>query len=369
MYNLGKHPYFEKWVDPTSGIESFILKERVAPVQQSFYFVNSSVSPDEKWLWFYTAFPPARYKTLGVVSLDPLNPIIHIFPHAVVDGALPMITPDSKGAYFGINASASIWRIDLDGNTEEVCRLSDKYINHRRVNLLATHLTLSADGKYLLLDGQIGNIWFVGLGDLKTGKVKILHEFGRCHNHAQFSPVDHKLFMIPQDWWRDANTGHYMILDQRIWLMDTDCTRFEPLLHEWFGHGSAATHEWWSKDGMVCWIDYEKGAFECDVVKRQPVNVWPGPLCHGHCDSTRRYWCADQNPYNWDKKPCEVRFYDRETKKEVHIVTALPKPPVPRDWYHLDPHPQFSPKDTWVVYTTTVQGSVDVALVPVQNIV
>ena len=43
MHDLRQHPYFKRWTDPGSGIESFILKKRVAPVQQSFYFANSSV--------------------------------------------------------------------------------------------------------------------------------------------------------------------------------------------------------------------------------------------------------------------------------------------------------------------------------------
>ena len=76
MPDLNQHPHFERWMDPESGIESFILKERVAPVQQSFYFTNSSISADEQWLWFYTAFPPNRQRMLGVVSLDPGNPVI-----------------------------------------------------------------------------------------------------------------------------------------------------------------------------------------------------------------------------------------------------------------------------------------------------
>ena len=188
-------------------------------------------------------------------------------------------------------------------------------------------------------------------------------------DHNATTPVDPEVFMIPQDWWRDPVTGHYMPIDHRIWLMDRSCTRFEPLLPEWFGHGSAASHEWWSKDGLVCWIDYEKGAFECSVDKREPVNVWPGPLCHGHCDSTRRYWCADESPYKWEQTPCQVRFYDRRIEKHVNIASALPKPPVPREWYHLDPHPQFSPGDAWVVYTTTVRGQVDIALSPVAEAV
>jgi hypothetical protein len=46
----------------------------------------------------------------------------------------------------------------------------------------------------------------------------------------------------------------------------------------------------------------------------------------------------------------------------------MPQPPMPRRSYHLDPHPQFSPGDSWVVYTTTVRGIIDVALAPVDGV-
>jgi hypothetical protein len=45
----------------------------------------------------------------------------------------------------------------------------------------------------------------------------------------------------------------------------------------------------------------------------------------------------------------------------------LDPPYCPRDLYHLDPHPRFSPRDRWVVYTSTVRGQVDVALSPVRR--
>ena len=46
----------------------------------------------------------------------------------------------------------------------------------------------------------------------------------------------------------------------------------------------------------------------------------------------------------------------------------LDPPYCPRDLYHLDPHPHFSPRDSWVVYTSMVRGSVDVALAPVEGL-
>lgn len=366
--NLDRHPFFQRWADPQTGVVSYILDRRVAPIQQSFYFTNPSLSPDEKWLWFYTIFPPGDRNTLGVVSLDPDNPLIRHFPQAQFTEASPLVDDDGSILFAMRN---HVYRLTLDGETQVVCTLDPDYIKRRPLARLATHLTRSADGKYLLLDGELANFWFVALGDLATGEVKVLHEFGRCYDHGQFSPVDPKLFSLAEDWWIDNTSGQYFIYEQRTWLMDTEQTRFEPLLVDgWYGHGSAPSHEWWSQDGWMCWTDYQKGVYECDITRRpwEAVLVWPGPLCHSHCDATRRYYCADESPYKWEKQPCRIIFYDRARGKELDIVSAMPKPPMGRNPYHLDPHPQVSPRGTYVVYTTVVRGTADVALAPVAGV-
>ncbi|HLL88475.1 MAG TPA: hypothetical protein VK324_04170, partial [Tepidisphaeraceae bacterium] len=61
---------------------------------------------------------------------------------------------------------------------------------------------------------------------------------------------------------------------------------------------------------------------------------------------------------------CEVLFYDRTTRRETRIVSAMAKPPMPRQPYHLDPHPQFTPDGNYIAYTTFDRGAVDVALAP-----
>lgn len=369
MHDLSRHPYFKPWTDPQSGIVSYVLTERVAPVQQSFYFTNPSVSPDENWLWFYAAFPPNCGRMLGCVSLDPGKPEIKLFPQAGFTSASPMTGPEPDAAYFCMDNS--VFRIRLDGSTETVCSVSEDYLGKRHFARIATHLTRSADGKYLLLDGDLGNFWWVGIGDVATGEVKVLKEFGQHHNHAAFSPTDPKLFVIPEDWWNDKISGRHFAYDHRLWLMDIDQTRYEVVRPEKWdsGHTAHASHEWWSRDGRICWNDYALGTYECDPYTLEATHVWKRALCHAHCSADRRLWCADQSPYQWNKKPVELLFYDRESDRESHIVTAMPAPPIPRGSYHLDPHPQFSPRDSWIVYTTTVLGKVDVAVTPVAPLV
>jgi hypothetical protein len=379
MFDLAKHPFFERWEDPVSGVVSYVLKERVAPIQQAFYFTNPSVSADERWLWFYAAYPPNQQKTLACVSLDPDHPVIRHFPQAGFTSVSPLVAPQGDAVYFAMGNS--VYKLMVDGRVTVVCTLPREYVRYRHFSRLATHLSLSADGRYLLLDGDLGNFWWVGLGDLETGSVKVLKEFCSHHDHAQFSPTDPELFMIPEDHWNDKVSGQRFHLNHRIWLMDVSQRRYEPVSpKDWYDHNSNVTHEWWSKDGQVCWVDYKKGTFECDPYSLKTEHVWKREICHAHCSSDRQYWCADENPYKWATQPVEVAFFDRRTGREKAIVSAMPQPPVSkelyrfeppycsRDLYHLDPHPQFSPKDSWVVYTSMVRGAVDVALAPVAGL-
>ncbi len=365
MDNLSYHPYFTEWTEPSSGIKSFVLTKMLAPIQQSFYFTNSSLSADEKYLWFYATYPPSPVttRTLGVVGMDPDNPFIQIFPETAFWDASPLVTPEGDSVYFFQGKGVSKFCM-AERKVEKVCELDDKYIAGRHLFRGATHLTLSADGKQLLIDGQVGNKWFVSVGNLETGKIEIVNEFSRMYNHAQFSPVNPKLFSMAQDWWSDPITGQTGSIDHRIWVMDTDRTMCYPITpKEWSGHGYSPSHEWWSKDGKLCWTDYNLGAFQFDVETEEKIHIWKHPLCHTHCDSTRRYWCADQTPYRWEKEPCMVLFYDHETEKET-LIASLPQPEWPRKIYHTDPHPQFSPSDRYVVYSTTVAEGVSIALCP-----
>lgn len=370
MEKLSLHPYFTEWTDPSSGIKSFVLTKKASPLQQSFYFTNSSLSADEKYLWFYATYPPAPVTTrvLGVVGMNPDAPFIEVFPETAFWDASPLVSPEGDSVYFFQGKGVS--KFTLGGKVEKVCEIDDEYICGRYLFRGSTHLTLSADGKKLLIDGQVGNRWFVSAGDLETGKVEIINEFSRMYNHAQFSPTDPKLFSMAQDWWFDPITGQKGNIDQRIWIMDTDRTKCYPIApKDWVGHGSSnPSHEWWSKDGHLCWTDYKAGAFRFDIETEEKQHIWKRALCHTHCDSTGRYWCADASPYRWDSVPCKVLFYDFETKEETEISSGLPQPAWSRKAYHIDPHPQFSPSDNYVVYTTTVSEGVTIALCPTSQL-
>jgi hypothetical protein len=67
-------------------------------------------------------------------------------------------------------------------------------------------------------------------------------------------------------------------------------------------------------------------------------------------------------------RPCELLVFDRQTGNTKRIASAMPHPPYDRSSWHIDPHRRFTPKNTYVNYTTTVRGMVDVALTPVRSL-
>lgn len=369
--DLGRHPHFTAWQDPQSGVVSYRLTEEVAPLQKSFYFVNPCIADGGEWLWLETAYPPARYRTLSALSLDPDCPEVRRFPQASVSAESPLLHNQGRQVWLVLgDREPAVWNLDLDGHLEPVGELPQSYIDGRQVQRISTHLTCSADGKHLLLDGRVGASWFTAVLEIASGNVTVLKEFGRHYNHGQFHPTHPGLFSLAQDWWHERDSGRWHDYDLRIWLLDLDGTRFEPLgavgIDE---YGAKICHEWWSGDGQMCWVEYNKGAFECELDTRACTHVWKRPLCHAHCTANRRFWVADQSPYQWPETPCQVLFFDREQKQEIEIVSAMQPPPMPRGWYHLDPHPRFVRNDTLIAYTTMVEGKVTLALTPVAQLV
>ena len=353
MFDLSKHPYFTAYTDKKSGITSYLLTKKVALLQRHFYFAQPSITHDGKYLWFMCFNPPARYITLGVVSLDPENPFIRYFPYASPSGGNPCVTPESDGVYFG--SFDSVYKLDVEGNLKKLITVGPEITHQRPIERLFTHASVSADGKYIAMDMQIAGRIYMSIGNLESGEIKLLNKFGRQYNHAMFSPADPELILLDQDWWRDRDNGEYFPIDNRMWLINTSATRFEPLVPGMF-YGRDDTemaHDYFSGDGYVCWSDYLYGAYECDLETRKPLLVWKRPIIHSHCSKHREYFVGDITPYEWKTKGCDVIFYDRKTEKEINIFTNLPFPENQGRYYHLDPHPQFCAEDTLIVCEST----------------
>ncbi|MCC5789097.1 MAG: hypothetical protein JJT75_05650 [Opitutales bacterium] len=366
---LADHPLFTPWEDPHTGVRSFVLRPVTGERQKAWYFTRPSVDADNAFLWF-SIFRPHQVSVYpAAVPLQGDLEKVRLFPHWGQRGVFD--PEDPRVVYFPVEDR--ILRQPVDGPAEEVFRLPKEILGSRHLFRLVTNPTLTADGKYFILDSRIGARWLISLVERETGAFHPLKWFGHEHHHAIASWHDPELFLINQGHWTDPMSGQKEQMDMRIWLMKTTLDRYEPLDSRlWFGRTATACHEWWTGSGKVQYCDYNEGVFEHDPETGKRELLWSGEAIHGMCDPTNHYLVRDQGCYKWNEKtPCRVGFLNRKTGRAVNIVEAMPPQPIPwRDFRscHIDPHPHFSTDGSLVIYTTTALGEPSVAVCPLDEL-
>ncbi len=367
---------FSRWRDPRSGVESFLLDRRIAPLQQSFYYTNPSFSADGRYLWLYCAFPPSgsgnQGRQLAVVDFE--EQTLRHFPDTQFLDASPAVDPENGHIYWCIGSR--LWRrgpgtASTDA-PQPINRLPAELVRNRRPWRVATHLTFSADRRAFAFDAEIGRQWFVGHLPLDGSPPVLWQEFDRCYNHAQFSPTDRDLILVNQDSWIDPVTGECPNYENRMWLLRRG-ERARPIFPDAAAAGAAKHgHEWWAASGLhVCYIHYGRGAMRIDPFDpaAQPETLWASDtVSHAHTGLTEDYVVADCIP-GPSVAPGRVIFHNRRTGKTVEIVSDMPYVSESLRGYHVHPHPQFALGDRYICYTTLVRGQVDLALVPVKQLI
>lgn len=369
---LEQSPLLTRWKDPISGVESMILSGRVAPIQQSFYFTHTSFSDNGRYLWFYCAFPPggdAYYgRQLGVVDFE--EQTVRHFQETQFMDASPFVDGGTGEAYW--TTGLEIWKRGprAGDQAERVGAFPAELANNRRPLRLATHLSLSADKKTFAIDALIGADCFVG--DIPrdgSGSFRLWGKYDCCYNHAQFSPTDPDLMLLAQDGWFDPATGERGKMKDRMWLLKRG-EEIRPACPNDPVGSDLRGHEWWEADGVHVWyIHYRKGTEKVNILTGEQTNIWPGGHTHSHCNRDGKYVVGDVNPQHIRMDMWRIAFFNTLTGKEINIVSDLPSLPYPRGRYHVHPHPRFCLDDQYICYTTNVLGSVDVALVPVAELI
>ncbi len=407
--DLLESPLFTAWTDPQSGVVSYILtpadgsasQSRVAPLQQSFYYVNPSLSADGRYYWFYCAFPPANSastgRCLGVV--DFLLGSIHWFPETAFSEASPMLDPVSGDVYWA-NGSG-IWTRSADplDRPRFINAFSYEITRGQKVNHYATHLTLSADRRFLNVDSRIGTgDYVIGRAPLDGSDIEIWQRATRLYNHGQFNPRDPDIILLAQENGWDSTNGAAIGKDNRLWTIrrggelqavyprpipagpNYSAISYNPHLEVPIVkvctdprqmHG----HEWWSADGGSIWyIHYKRGVERvalsaAGTEEAAPELMWPHiTVSHAHTDSTCRYIVLDALPPD-EPDTHHISFVNLDTSRSVDIVSHLPCPPRSLRRYHIHAHPQFCGNDRLICYTTTVLGGVDVAFTRVSDLI
>jgi hypothetical protein len=363
-----KSTLFTPWTDPDSGVTSYILSKKVALVQEAFYFVNDSMSRDGRYLWFYCAYPPsgtaAQGRTLGVLDFETGD--VRHFPETQFNHASPYVDADSGWVYWG--SGDSLWRRGPQPNdcAELIGSIPADLIGNRHVERFATHLTRSADGREFFVDAAFGLQVVFGSMSVENGAYAFWHRFDRNHNHAQFSPTDPDLVLFAQENHPDPITGLRFRIEDRMWLI-----RRGEAPRPVFDTPTVATHEWWDADGQHVWcIKGKQGTWRVNIAAQTVEDTgWPQGAWHSHNHRSSRYLIGDTNMQFYRGCPSTVQFLNRETGQHVRVVDNPEMPGLVGARYHIDPHPRFVGGDQFVVFTTTVRGEVDLALVPTADLI
>lgn len=387
MYTIETSKHFKKYTDE-SGVVSYILTTRVAPVQQGFYYTNPCMTDDGRYLWFWCTYPPSISKVCAVLDFETDEITLH--PETIGAG-IPLMNTENGEALF-LNGHG-LYKIQ-PGDTLNSEKIADSSVIAKTVvdrfaaslqgdkpcaGMSATHLLWTNDHKTVLIDTQYKvNGTKVGSLDLETGEFTFWTDVeGRIYNHGAICPTDPDLGMVNEDFWTDAITGEYHLIRKledgtlcRIILVrrNGDVEVVPPMFKE------RATHEWWAADGKSFYsVDMTMGLCRYELATKEWELRVPGKAWHGHCSKDEKYYVTDIDLVDQCFRGCEsaVRFYNYETKKDVRIITHNPRwnTPEEQNSYHMDPHPAFAGNDKYIVHTTTVDGHIDVAVTRIDQLI
>jgi len=367
MIDLNNTNLFESISLPGSNIAIYVLKNRVAPIQEAFYFVNNSITDDGRYLWFYCAFPPsgtaAEGRSLGVVDFQ--KSIVTHFPETQFGEASPYVDVVTGEAYW--QTGRYVWKRkpDIDATVEYINCVPEDLIKDRNIIRTATHLTRSADGKNLFIDMGLPTKWLFGNLPINGDDFKLWYQFDRLYNHAQFSPTNNNEILFAEEFHNDPITGLVFPIINRLWTMKYG-EEPRPILPK----PLKCCHECWDPDGKHVWCVEDQETWcvciETGDIERIkfPVNCW-----HSHCTADGKFIVCDSMIGSQRGSRSKVSFMNRESS----TVITFADNPIRDDYsgrnYHIDPHPRFCCHDKYVVFTTTMRGNIDVAIVPIESLI
>jgi hypothetical protein len=365
MNNFKTSALFTPYTHPETGVTSYLLTQKVAPVQEAFYFSNESMSADGRYLWFYCAYPPsgtaAQGRTLGVVDFETGE--VRQFPETQFNEASPFVDASGEVTW---GMGAGLWRRGPGANDPvfHINSLPDEIIGSRPIPRIATHLTRSCDGLAFFIDAHIGLQYVFGTLPVDGGPFEEWYRFERNYNHAQISPIDPDVVLFAQEHHGDPITGLNFPITNRLWIMRRG-EKPRPILREplW------VTHEWWDPDGEHVWCVWGNETWKVRVSDGEVEKIlFPHHTWHSHSSQKGEYIIGDSNVKFYRGCPSTVHFMNRKTGKIVKLMDNPAREDYAGGHYHIDPHPRFVCGDQYAVFTTTVRGEIDLAIVDVAEL-
>lgn len=376
---------FAKYVDPSSGVTSWMLNPgMIDENQQSIYFTSKSMTDDGRFLVLdvsqneFRTDRKRRYggKRKAVVDLatDTWTRLDEL------DGAIPFLDVATDSLYYvRKGGKPAICRRDLlvDPLKEiEIVPIPYELAKGRSVAYYCTHLTLTKDRKRAFLESKLGKdkdaAYVQGCVNLETGAYEPWGTTDFFCNHGQINPSRDDIALCAWECcWEEPGkayrkkTGWY----PRMWLVYPDGRRELVPARE----RNSASHEVWDDDGSgFSWCG--GGVYHHDLATGKQECWCPiKGARHNTLSPDKRYVTYDEAPGRWWRGcPWRVGFWNRETKKNVWVYDTRPAlcPEKNQSRLHPDPHPHFVCKGRYVVSTiNSADGHMDLLVTPVAPLV
>ena len=395
---------FVPFVDPVSGVKSYLLKPGlIAPSHQTLYFNVKSMTDDGRFLVFvchdneYTGDgtgtrKPGETKKNLIAVVDFLKDEVIELDNRMA-GFLTRLDTVYDRLYYVRKAKnpadAAICRRDLldDPHKEiEVCKIPYELHRGKRVGYYCTHITLNGARDKAFMDSLLrppdakdhdwpGDEFVQGVIDLKTGRYESWGTTDFHCNHGQFNPKDDTLALCAWEYcWEEkgrayqAKTGWY----PRLWLKRADgSNEMVPARR-----ANGASHEIWDEDGTgFSWCGC--GVWHHDLATgRQEMFCPEKGAAHATLSADKRYVAYDVRVNGrWRGGPWRTGFWNRETDRGVTIFSTRPAlggstGSEQESKLHPDPHPQFVCHDRYVCMTiNNLDGHMDFLVTPVKELV
>ena len=379
MFTPETSKHFTKYVNPETGVVSYLLNNEIAPLQKMVYYVSKNTSNDGRYFWFVCAYPPGGWMEGSAFTTACLDfETDEIYYHPDIAGYGSCIDPDTGELYYHTGNLLLKKGPRSDSPVTVIARVPSKWrLFSGRV---ATHLTFSADKTQLCCDISSGNETYITSLDIATGEFELWYQLHGGWNHAQFNPVDNDLILFAMEYWQDMKTGirHIIAYNEddkrtRSWTI----RRGEaPVVH--LPLHRECSHEWWSMNGKyIYYCDNKNGIGKIDYATGEHTMFYTSINSHAHSTADDMFFCSDRfmpedsGSAMYRGCPTRTAFHNLASGKSIKMIDnpgyyTADEPCV----YHIDPHPRFVFGDRYVAQVTTLpgRGKVTVAFTNVEHL-
>ena len=391
--------YFDKFVDPATGVVSYWFKSELKEFSQKYntqstYYLTKSMTDDLRFCYFFVStkekdgrLPDERS---GAV-FDFKTRKIYTFPGN--DGCYPYLDSETDELFYyemnpkngDVRDGGRFWKRDLLNAPASPIMLTTlpKQLSPSGcyLNRALSHITLTQDKQWTFMDSMVnGDECVEGLLNIYTGEWKEWHRDKVKHlTHGQINPVRDDEALLARDVWDEDDprtnlyneqTGAY----ERVNIMTPDGNiRIIDPRHSVNNNDNYATHEMWHYDGdHVYWCsggvhirNIRTGKHEYPYNKR---------ATHANLSYDMKYITLDNDQLGdtFRGGRWRVTFFNRETKKSVDLITTSPAITTAQypSRIHPDPHPHFVCNDKYIVCTMAdEEGYLRWSITPVDQLI